>query len=569
MKVLDVKNLDSGIRSIEKEIETIQAQISAIQRAVRGITELEAELKGKTGEAIRSFYQHVHQTFLIFLHQSLTDYTFILKEMKTSVSNFEGDNNGFIHEGFISEDVRSGIDRAEEMTYDLINIINEEMNSVSDIISLSPLNMNEFSQYADKGRERATKVIEALYELDYQQTKALEGVDKDLNLLQNYINEMNISFGNSSAIPNFTPLSAFGMPTYKKVKEKVFGKSISIQIKNLHQLKNMKYDLNTYKGIGLGIWDIVNDIAQGVHQLATDPIGVVTELGYMILHPVETGKYMTEAIISSFERDVINGDNESRARWATYAVGTVAETVLGTKGVLAGLRISRTGTKISKIKTKDVNNARQSNAFYYPENNLAFAGAYDTVPYNVYNLNKIKEQLLMKSTGIGENWSTKISVDDFNPKTATNKQKGNFGEIISSDNLLNNPSLKEAGYDLKPVGRDAPASIDDKIVRGIDGLYENTNPNSNIKYVIDEAKFGKGQLGKTKDGKQMSDDWLVGEKSGNDRIYNAVEDKELAIKIMRSLEKNEVERVLSKVDSNGNVKTYKLDKNGNTIGEWP
>lgn len=87
--------------------------------------------------------------------------------------------------------------------------------------------------------------------------------------------------------------------------------------------------------------------------------------------------------------------------------------------------------------------------------------------------------------------------------------------------------------------------------------------------MIDEAKFGGGQLGKTKDGKQMSDGWLLGEKTGNDRIYNAVEDKELAIKIMRSLEKNEVERVLSKVDSNGNVRTYKLDKNGNTIGEWP
>ncbi|MEI3611232.1 LXG domain-containing protein [Pseudogracilibacillus sp. SO30301A] len=400
MKVLDVKSLDSGMQSIQKDIETIQAQISAIQRAVRGITELEAELKGKTGEAIRSFYQHVHQTFLIFLHQSLTDYTFILKDIKTSVSNFEGDNSGFLHEGFISEDVTNGIDRAEEMTYDLINIINKEMNSVSDIISLSPLNMDEFSHYASKGREHSTKVIEELYELDYQQTKDLEGVDKDLNLLQSYLNEMKITYGDSSAIPNFNPLSAFEMPTYKKVKEKVFGKSISIQSEDLRQLINMKYDLYTYKGIGLGIWDIVSDIAQGTYQLITDPESVVNELGYMILHPVETGKYMIEAIISSFERDVINGDNESRARWTTYAVGTVAETVLGTKGVFAGLRISRTGSKISNIKSKDVNNTGQSNIFYYPTNDLAFAGVYDTVPYNVYNLNKIKEQLTKGSTNL-------------------------------------------------------------------------------------------------------------------------------------------------------------------------
>jgi len=35
------------------------------------------------------------------------------------------------------------------------------------------------------------------------------------------------------------------------------------------------------------------------------------------------------------------------------------------------------------------------------------------------------------------------------------------------------------------------------------------------------------------------------------------------------LEKDEVERVLSKVDSSGNVKTYRLDAKGDIIGEWP
>ena len=131
---------------------------------------------------------------------------------------------------------------------------------------------------------------------------------------------------------------------------------------------------------------------------------------------------------------------------------------------------------------------------------------------------------------------------------------------------VRNQSLKDAGYDLKPVGRPVPSSIDDKMVRGIDGLYENTNPNSNIKYVVDEAKFGGGRLGMTKDGKQMSDDWLTGKKSGDNRILKAVNyDKKLA----EALGENELERVLSKVDSNGNVKTFRLNENGDKIGEWP
>lgn len=104
--------------------------------------------------------------------------------------------------------------------------------------------------------------------------------------------------------------------------------------------------------------------------------------------------------------------------------------------------------------------------------------------------------------------------------------------------MVNNQGLKDAGYDLKSVGRNAPSCPDDKIVKGIDGLYENLNQNSNVEYIIDEAKFGKAQLGKTDDGKQMSDDWLLGSVTGNNRILDAVDgDEELAYKIMEALKR--------------------------------
>ncbi|MDA1619900.1 hypothetical protein PDK03_25545 [Bacillus cereus group sp. TH204-1LC] len=40
-------------------------------------------------------------------------------------------------------------------------------------------------------------------------------------------------------------------------------------------------------------------------------------------------------------------------------------------------------------------------------------------------------------------------------------------------------------------------------------------------------------------------------------------------KIKRALERNQVERVLSQVDSTGKVKAYRLDAKGNIIREWP
>ena len=138
------------------------------------------------------------------------------------------------------------------------------------------------------------------------------------------------------------------------------------------------------------------------------------------------------------------------------------------------------------------------------------------------------------------------------------------------DNLVNNQSLKDAGFDLKQVGRPAPTSLDDTIVKGIDGLYENQNKDSPIRYVIDEAKFGRSRLGKTEDGKQMSDEWLRGDRTKNKRILNAVDgDKELAEKIIEALDNDQVERVLTKIDADGNVRTYRLNSKGENIGTWP
>jgi len=168
-------------------------------------------------------------------------------------------------------------------------------------------------------------------------------------------------------------------------------------------------------------------------------------------------------------------------------------------------------------------------------------------------------------------YNPKMGFDDLDLEKATNKQKGNYGEYLADDNLINNPKLKEAGYDLERIGGKVPTSPDDKITKGIDGIYINKNPNSNIKYVIDEAKFGKAGLSaKTRDGKQMSDSWLVGSRSKNNRILEAVNgDRQLARDIIRALKDNRIERVLSKVDANGKVTTYRLDSSGNIIGIWP
>ena len=133
----------------------------------------------------------------------------------------------------------------------------------------------------------------------------------------------------------------------------------------------------------------------------------------------------------------------------------------------------------------------------------------------------------------------------FDPKTATAKQKGNFGEIVSDTHLKQKHSLKR-------IGDKPPKTIDDKLRKGIDGIYENNSPPP--KYVINESKYGQGKLNpNTADGPQMSDKW----------IENRLEKQlgpDKADEIIRAMKNGEADKVLSKVDESGNVSTFKLDK---------
>src|SRR5690625_7610290 len=93
MKTLEVSSLNEGVGSTLQEIDHIQSKITEMQKGVRGIIDLDYYLKGKTGEAIRSFYETVHEPFLIFLYESLISYAKVLQKIKNDVNSYESDEN--------------------------------------------------------------------------------------------------------------------------------------------------------------------------------------------------------------------------------------------------------------------------------------------------------------------------------------------------------------------------------------------------------------------------------------------------------------------------------------------
>ena len=157
----------------------------------------------------------------------------------------------------------------------------------------------------------------------------------------------------------------------------------------------------------------------------------------------------------------------------------------------------------------------------------------------------------------------KFLLQSGNKDEPSNKQKGNYGEMKSCLNLLTSESLKKGvngrRYNLKRIGDDAPKSLDSKIRKGIDGIYENLTPLP--KFVIDETKYETSMLSQTQKGPQMGIIWI------KDKILR-LETKgiisiELSRKIRRALDNEEVDRIVSRIFENGKVVTKKIRVQGN------
>ena len=124
-------------------------------------------------------------------------------------------------------------------------------------------------------------------------------------------------------------------------------------------------------------------------------------------------------------------------------------------------------------------------------------------------------------------------------KLKTNKRKGNYVEMKMDVHFENQ------GY--TRLSKDRVTGLDDKIAKGIDGVYEKTGPPR--KFVIGEAKYNTSRLGTTKDGnKQMSDPWI---QSGN-RLESAVgKDKAREIRKEKMLNPDNVQKALIRIKPNG------------------
>ena len=142
----------------------------------------------------------------------------------------------------------------------------------------------------------------------------------------------------------------------------------------------------------------------------------------------------------------------------------------------------------------------------------------------------------------------------------SNKVKGNFGEMVCDYEFLSKQfTINGRTGTFKRISKDATESLDDPIRKGIDGIYEFSNPPP--KYVVNESKFGKSSLSRTvtaSGGTQMTErwiEWLL---------------RDLPLHQYKDVMKHGYESVVTRVAKDGKVSYSKLNKDAKVVNKyWP
>lgn len=226
LKVLDARELHSGLKELNSSLYSLEEQIRNIARDVEGITSLEDSFRGEGAAAIQAFFRECHSPFLLFFEGFLADYQNTLKRIATSLQMLEPASNGFIRQSFLDGEAAQGLVKTESITTSLTEETNAVMQKVSDIVSLPHLQDGEFSAHVRRAELHRRNTVDDLITFDGQQTLALDRIEQDLHLMQTYIDEISSLFQSGSlSISGYSVKQLHTSPIYGELLEGIRHKA--------------------------------------------------------------------------------------------------------------------------------------------------------------------------------------------------------------------------------------------------------------------------------------------------------------------------------------------------------
>ncbi|MHC5545283.1 ribonuclease YeeF family protein [Bacillus subtilis] len=190
MKTLDVHALQEGIQHTIEKLDKQKQQLEKLEKSVEHLAGMKDALKGKGGDAIRTFYEECHKPFLLFFGMFIDEYKKVLKQTQHAISSVESDSHGMIAEAFLSHDARHGVKHAREVTEQLTDAVNRQTSAIGHIVSLPAVNDTFFRMETEQAERLISDTLNKLFQFDGQQTQALEAAKSDFQTMKKYIDQL-------------------------------------------------------------------------------------------------------------------------------------------------------------------------------------------------------------------------------------------------------------------------------------------------------------------------------------------------------------------------------------------
>ncbi|MBX4162494.1 MULTISPECIES: T7SS effector LXG polymorphic toxin [Priestia] len=209
MKTLDVDAFHENIQAILDSIKSQKEQIQSLISQVQAFSSLDDAFKGKGGEAIRSFYETGHASFLTLYHSLLTSYEARLTQIIHALRSFEPSEEGYITQPFLQDTIPAHLNQTRNTTVSLVDQANAAIQKISHLASVSALNDQGFLTEVEQAKHKADKTMNDLVRFDEQQTQSLSAIQDQLTSLNSLLSKVKAGFQNGSIQPgNVSELSA-------------------------------------------------------------------------------------------------------------------------------------------------------------------------------------------------------------------------------------------------------------------------------------------------------------------------------------------------------------------------